>query len=277
MMRYCFSIGILVLICAVVFPTTVLAQTPRDLTPKQAVTAQLGVSDAQLFDQLMVTVLGVGSRSREQQQAMSLKPYLMPVRRIGFRGADWSYALASCLEYYSNLQRNFKDNLSPDYISLSLQASGRRASIVEGLQFLAQEGTVSAAIVPYDAAQIPAAVYATNKYRIVNYLHLFQSLASAREKTFEIRKAIVRGNPVVVELQTDAAFAQLQRVREWRAPGAPGTQTHTLVVVGFDESRQAFEVRSAWGSQWGNNGYVWIPYNDFAKVATSGYVMVPTS
>jgi hypothetical protein len=255
---------------------TAAAQTPDPLAPRDgSAVKSLGIADQQQIDQLMVVIAGVGSRSRELQQQQSLKPFLMPVRQLGFRGADWSYTLAMCLEYYVNLKRNFKDNLSPDFISVGLRSMGQNATLSRGLEFLAKEGTVSAAIMPYDADQIPTAVYATTKYRINNYLHLFQTLASVREKTFEVRKALIRGNPVIVEFQADDTFSQLSATRSWEGNTTTPNARYALLVVGFDEARQAFEVRSSWGPQWADNGYLWISYNDFGQGALNGYVMVP--
>lgn len=259
---------------------TTFAQPPGTvLTPRDAAEVrQIGISDNALFDQLLVAVAGVGSSARQTQEQQNLKPYMMPVRKLGIRGTDWSYTLATCLEYYVNLSRNFKDNLSPDYISLSIQSGGERPALDRGLQFLVQTGTVSAAIVPYDAAQIPSTVYATAKYQINNYLHLFQSFASPREKTFEIRKAIMRGHPVIVNLQADADFPKLPSATPIWEPVRTGSPVaYTLLIVGYDETRQAFEVMSSWGSQWANNGYLWMSYNDLSNAATNGYVMIPNT
>lgn len=266
------------LIIILLLSSTILsAQPPSSLTPRDAQNVtSLGVTNNAMFDDLMVTIAGVGSNSRLTQEQQSLKPYMMPVRRVGFRGADWSYMLASCLEYYVNLNQNYKDNLSPDYISLSLASQGQRPSIDQGLRFLAQNGTVSAAIVPYDAAQIPTTVYATAKYQINNFLHLYQPFASAREKIFEIRKALMRGNPVLIELQTSPDFASQGATRIWEPARANSSdRTYTLLVIAFDENRQAFEVMSSWGSQWANNGYLWVSYNDLANRSSNGYVMIP--
>ena len=258
--------------------TALLAQPPSNsFTSRDAnQVTTLGVANNALFDELMVTVAEVGSNSRLTQEQQSLKPYMMPVRRVGFRGSDWSYMLASCLEYYVNINRNYKDNLSPDYISLSLASQGQRPSLDQGLRFLAQNGTVSAAIVPYDAGQIPTTVYATTKYQINNYLHLFQPYASAREKIFEMRKALIRGNPILIEMQAGASFSDTEPTRLWEPGRSTGNdQSFILLVVGFDENRQAFEVMSSWGSQWANNGYLWISYNDLANRSSNGYVMIP--
>lgn len=255
---------------------TLAAQPPTYTGTKNASQIQtLGISDQSRFDQLMITVAGVGSNARMTQEQQNLKPYMMPIRKMGFRGTDWSYMLASCLEYYINLHQNYKDNLSPDYIALSLKSQGGKANVLEGLRFLSQVGTVSAAIVPYDAAQIPQSVYATRQHKINNYLHLFQPFASQREKTFEIRKALMRGHPVIVELKANAGFSSLKNTILWESPRALGAYSYTLLIIGYDEKTEAFELMSSWGADWANNGYLWMNYNDLANAAMNGFVMIP--
>jgi hypothetical protein len=235
---------------------------------------EIGIKDIKLIDQFMVVVPGVGSNARDMLQQQSVKPYMMPVRKVGMRGNELSYAMASCLEYYVNLEKNYKDNLSPDYISLSLQNSGKQVNVEEAYLFLVQNGTVSAAIMPYDASAITNAVYATPKYQISNYLYLFRPVTQSRQKIYETRKALMRGNPVVVEVRADDTARNLQDSDTWEPP-RNGTTLFPVVVVGYDETKNAFEVRSAWGSNWGNGGYAWISYDDFGKYTDNGYVMVP--
>jgi C1A family cysteine protease len=31
-----------------------------------------------------------------------------------------------------------------------------------------------------------------------------------------------------------------------------------MVIVSWDEDRQAFEIRNSWGNTWGLNGYCWM-------------------
>jgi hypothetical protein len=237
---------------------------------------QIGVSDLSLIDRLMVTVPGVGSNARDMLTQQSVKPFMMPVRKVGFRGSELSYILASCLEFYVNLGKNYKDNLSPDYISLSLENSGRHVTTEEGFRFLVDNGTVSAAILPYDAGAITNAVYATPKYKINNFLYLFRDVTQPRQRIFEARKALMRGNPVLVELQADPSIKSLSGTSTWDNPRG-GNQFFPMLVVGYDEGRSAFEVLSCWGSAWGNGGYLWIGYDDFGKYALNGYVMVPSN
>jgi hypothetical protein len=234
---------------------------------------EIGVANEALIDQLMVTVPGVGS-ARDMLQSQSVKPYMMPVRKVGMRGSELSYSLATCLEYYVNLEKNYKDNLSPDYIALSLQNSGKQVNMEEAFRFLVETGTVSAAIMPYDAGAITNAVYATPKYKINNFLYIFREVTQPRQKIFATRKALMRGNPVLVEMRADDSIRQVSDVTSWEPP-RNGTGIYPLLVVGYDESRNAFEVMSSWGSHWGDGGYVWISYDSFGKYTDNGYVMVP--
>jgi C1A family cysteine protease len=38
------------------------------------------------------------------------------------------------------------------------------------------------------------------------------------------------------------------------------TGGHAVVLVGWDDERQAYKVRNSWGTQWGRRGYFWLPY-----------------
>ncbi len=43
---------------------------------------------------------------------------------------------------------------------------------------------------------------------------------------------------------------------------------HAMVIIGYDDYKEggAFLVQNSWGTDWGDNGYFWIRYNDLSKV-----------
>lgn len=51
---------------------------------------------------------------------------------------------------------------------------------------------------------------------------------------------------------------------------------HAMCVVGYDDSREggAFEVQNSWGRNWGNEGYTWIRYKDFARFTRYAYEFI---
>ena len=250
-------------------------QTPAQTygSPKSNTATLVGVADAVQLDQLMYFIPGVGSPSREELERQNIKSYMMPIRQAPRADTEWAYALAGAMEFYQNLNNNYKDNLSPDYLMLSLAAQGKRPTMADGLDFLVRSGTVSAAIVPYGSATIPTAVYSVPKYSPANFGYLFRPESRPRNRVFETRKALSRGNPVIVELATDGNFLT-------QRPGAYSTQTptgerHYLTVVGYDASTQMFELRGVFGRHWANAGYVNISYDDFGRLAQRGYVLIP--
>ncbi len=232
----------------------------------------IGIESAQLIDQLMVVMPGIGSNSRTMLEEQSVKSYKMPPRSSGQNGSAASYALATCLEYYVSFDRNYKVNLSPEYIDLSLT---ERAT-PKALTFLVTNGTVSAAITPYGSGAISPGVHATPKYKIQNFLLIYREEVRARQKIFETRKALMRGNPVMVEMKVPSNFQSLGKAKIWEdASKADKKETAHLIVVGYDENKEAFEVMSTYGNNWGRNGYLWIPFDDFGDRVKSGFVIVP--
>lgn len=259
------------LLVALFFCTCVRAQQPYG-TAKSAEKLE-GLSDLTAIDQQMYYIPGIGSPSREELVRQNIKPYMMPVRQVPQTGMEWAYALSDCLEYYVNLNNNFKDNLSPDYLTLSLANAGQKPNLIDGLGLLINAGTVSAAIVPYNSSTIPNSVYSVARFGISNFGYLFQEATKGRNKVFETRKALSRGNPVLIELATDAAFTRL--VTGTYEPTGPTEERHFLTVIGYDGDAETFELRSSLGRNWAGSGYVTMSYDDFGELARTGYILIP--
>ncbi len=258
---------LLILSACLALCTSVFAQQPE-----MGTRSPYGVQDAALIDALMPQMPGFGGSARDMLQQQSVKPFLMPVRKAGERGDETAYLVSACLEYYANRERNFKVNLSPDFIGLHLRKAGG-VNLRDALVFLIERGTVSAAVVPYDATTVSEAAFSVQAYRISNFLHIFRELSPPRHSTFEVKKALLRGNPVLVEIKADDAFRHASATR-FVQPGAPAS-LQALLIVGFDESLGAFEVQACRGHEWGQNGYAFIRYDDFERAAVNGYVLVP--
>ena len=232
---------------------------------------EFGITDANLIDQSLKVIEGVGNL-RDALAEQNFKSYMMPPRKTGANAHSAEYAMTSALEFYLNLNNNYKDNLSPDFIRLNLP----QGSIEDDLNFLATTGTVSAAILPYESPNLTPSVYSALKYKIKNYLKLFQITTRPQQKLYDLRKAITRGNPVIIEMQITNEFKNLKQVRSWQATSGDKTPAgiQYVVVVGYDEERKAVEVLNSWGREWGNGGYLWVSYEDLGNLATNAYVLM---
>lgn len=250
------------------------ALLPLGLFAQPQIKSVLGITDAAMIERLMPIVPGVNVYENGNLDAQSIKSYMMPVRKLEKNGSEESYLLASCLEYYVNLNKNYKVNLSPDYLALNLRNQGKQVDFKTAFEQMSETGTVSAAIMPYGSSTITAAVYATQKFRIQNYLILFREMASNRQKIFELKKALIRGNPVMVEILADASLPKAMGQRQVKL-SSKGQEKYAVLVVGFDQEKEAFEVMSPWGSSWGQGGYLWLDFNDLSRQAQTAFVMVP--
>ncbi|TXF91455.1 hypothetical protein FUA23_01815 [Neolewinella aurantiaca] len=264
--------GLLTLLFLSFVCTCASAQPTYNSTQKNT-TAVLGLEGSAVLDQMMFYIPGIGSNSREELVRQNIKSYMMPIRQAPSAQMEWAYALAGAVEFYQNLNNNYKDNLSPDYLTLNLAAQGKKPAMEDGLRFLIQQGTVSAAIVPYGTATIPTAVYSVPKYTISNFGYLFRPETRPRNRIFESRKALSRGNPIIVELNTDNTFTSLSTSSYSTA--TPTGETHYLTVVGYDDNTNTFELRGIFGRHWADAGYVRISYDDFGRLARTGYVIIP--
>lgn len=269
-----------ILLAMMAFLPIGLSAQVRDTTPVRPLNAKgmaIGISDSQLIDQLMTIVAKVGTDSREMFMERTVKPYMMPPRNTGTSGHSLAYAITNCMEYYLNLNNNFKDNLSPDYIVLNTEAPQKKANADDMFTFLVLNGTVSAAIMPYYSRSIPIGANSSAKVKAENFLHVFYETAKTSYKIFEVRKALTRGHPVIVELAITRGFRAIRDSRYWQPETSDNSPDgmHYVTVVGFDEQRRAVEILNCWGIEWGNDGYLWVNYDDFGKYARNGYVILP--
>lgn len=105
--------------------------------------------------------------------------------------------------------------------------------------------------------------------RITDYYRLFNTNAGLDEKIETVKRSLSKGSPVIIGMNVGPSLENV-RGEFWQprevlnAEEQPG---HALVVVGYDDTKftGAFEVMNSWGSDWGNEGFMWIRYKDFAE------------
>ncbi len=69
----------------------------------------------------------------------------------------------------------------------------------------------------------------------------------------------------------DGMFRPSQAERDRTTP----TNAHALTIVGFDDDLfgGAFRVVNSWGTEWGDEGYCWISYEDFNRFQQAAYMI----
>jgi len=83
----------------------------------------------------------------------------------------------------------------------------------------------------------------------------------------------MHGNPVLIGMDISNAFQSAKVVYE---PDSISLGGHAMTIIGYDDDKYdgAFEVINSWGEDWGNEGYMWIRYKDFAESVRYGFELV---
>jgi len=83
----------------------------------------------------------------------------------------------------------------------------------------------------------------------------------------QLKKALIEYGPVVMPLHGDGCFSVYHGgVFNGHHSGDPN---HVVMLIGWDDEKQAWLTKNSWGQEWGEQGFAWIAYgsNDIGKFA----------
>lgn len=93
---------------------------------------------------------------------------------------------------------------------------------------------------------------------------VFDREASIEEKVYRIKTKVSMDRPVILAFHCPPSFVSAQDF--WSPKEAMSDQfpLHSVVVVGFDDELYggAFQVLNSWSRRWGNDGLMWVRYED---------------
>ena len=91
------------------------------------------------------------------------------------------------------------------------------------------------------------------KDQIISYHRIGWSLTA-------MKSCIVEGFPFSIGVRVHENFPLETITGEIPMPTGEDIGGHALMVVGYDDTTRRFTIRNSWGSEWGYNGYGFIPY-----------------
>ena len=112
----------------------------------------------------------------------------------------------------------------------------------------------------------PAALNVAANYRIA-----FWKQINVNELV-ELKSQLNAGYPVIIGAMVDEGFDHAGKGFVWDHVGGRQLGGHAMLVVGYDDDRNAFRVLNSWGTGWGDHGYYWLDYTLFPKVVSEAFV-----
>lgn len=92
----------------------------------------------------------------------------------------------------------------------------------------------------------------------------------------KLKELLATNYPFCIAAWVDESFQLLPGSQVWKTPDRKNRGAHAMVVVGYDDDRNAFRVLNSWGRVWADNGYGWMDYSLFLdpEVVPECYVVI---
>ncbi|AEE53564.1 C1 family peptidase [Haliscomenobacter hydrossis] len=160
------------------------------------------------------------------------------------------------------------------------QDCAKGARLTDALRFLKERGDCLAKEFDFDVndcQKAPAPNLAQNatRFAVGDYLTLFESDASFEIKVKQVKNALASFKAVIVGMSVRRNFYNLQNAKFWWPDIGNTTPAggHAMVVVGYDDRVGAFRLFNSWGQNWGDKGYIWVKYENFAQFCKYAYII----
>jgi fibronectin type 3 domain-containing protein len=182
------------------------------------------------------------------------------------------YAVKS---YQENLKNNWGLNsaettFSPSFIYNQInngQDSG--STIPDAMELVKSQGSATLKTMPYGAySQKPGAQARIEaaKYKAASYERLDGKNINA------LKVLLAAGQPIVVGMKTYENFMTYSG-GVYKSTSGAYLGGHAMVLVGYDEAKQAFKIMNSWSDRWGEKGFAWYDYNLFAEMNHTAMVL----
>lgn len=175
---------------------------------------------------------------------------------------------------------------SPSFIYNQLNGGVDNGSALEDVGNLIEtEGNASLSDFPdvpgdYLTQPSTAVIKAAYPYRIKQWNYLFIPSDSADFMMQQTKEYLNTGDlPVIgVNIGYNYEYPEIYNGKSFITYDTSYIGAHALTVVGYDDNiqtpdgRGAFKIINSWGTDWGNNGFGYITYQEFIKSAIEGFV-----
>jgi C1A family cysteine protease len=113
-------------------------------------------------------------------------------------------------------------------------------------------------------------------YKIKDYAKLFDVYDIESIKIQAVKKSLSESKPVVIGMKCPTSFNNAKGYWVPTEDASSDFGGHAMCVIGYDDNKYggAFEIQNSWGSWWGNDGYIWIKYDDFQKWVKYAYELI---
>jgi hypothetical protein len=213
---------------------------------------------------------------------VDLSGNMPPPGHQGNLNACVGWAMAYALKSYEEKVENGTSYFSGDRIDPTKVFSpafiynqcnnGRDGGVFypDAFNLLSEKGAATWADMPYDGKDFTTQPSADVKARAKRYRVDFWRQVNAKD-TKEIKAHLNAGFPVLIGAAVDEAFVKLPAGKIWKSLGR-ALGGHAMILVGYDDAKNAFRIMNSWGPGWCEDGFCWVDYDFFRNNINEAYV-----
>lgn len=178
-----------------------------------------------------------------------------PVKDQGNCGSCWAFGTHGAFEGSYAILNDVLIN-SSEQDTLDCSGAGSCSGGWFAYQYLIDKGSAEESDYPYVARQGSCRADVNRPFKAVAWGYV----DSTREvPTVEaLKQALCEYGPLGVAVNVTPAF-QAYTTGVFNE-NDPGTVNHAVILIGWDDSKQAWRIKNSWGQGWGENGFMWIGY-----------------
>lgn len=125
----------------------------------------------------------------------------------------------------------------------------------------------------------PEQIAIASRFKIQEAGAIFERSAPERDKIEVIRHHLMDSIPIIVNFEVRKSFVEMPHGQGfWRHPQTPSEDpyvgSHFLLIVGFDDESQVFEVMNSCGENWADYGFAKIAYEDMGHFCKGAYRVI---
>jgi C1A family cysteine protease len=199
--------------------------------------------------------------------------YVSPVKNQGSCGSCWAFASTAALESQIMIDTAGMPVDISEQILVSCSGCGSCSggSSASASNYIRDVGLPLESCFRYTATNNlcsnACADWQDNTYSIIGW-HSARTATSITAN--DIRNALYAYGPTVATMYVYNDFYSYRSgVYSYTSGSYVGA--HAVLVVGYDDTQQAFIVKNSWGSGWGEAGYFMIAYSEVGGTSRFGY------
>lgn len=131
--------------------------------------------------------------------------------------------------------------------------------IEDALNIVKKQGVATLGDFPYDGRSCKK--QPTDNIKAIAKRNVINQWRQVRHDTVSIKRALYEGHPVIFGMHIENRFLALQADQIYLDRGSINPASgHAMVIVGYDDRRNAFKVFNSWGKDWSDQGLGWVDY-----------------